>query len=64
MFSEDNLVGVLQDFGIAGTDTQANIMKLLIRYILKNPEIQTKLQNEVDDIVGHSRLVMEDDVPR
>jgi coumaroylquinate(coumaroylshikimate) 3'-monooxygenase len=59
--AEENLVILLQDFLSAGNDTQAHTMKFVIRYIVQNPTVQRKLQEEVDSVVGQNRLVSIED---
>ncbi len=54
---EENLVILLQDFMAAGNDTQGHTIKFMIRFIIQNPNVQKKLQEEVDRVVGQNRLV-------
>jgi cytochrome P450 len=59
--AEENLVTLLQDFLTAGNDTQGHTMKFVIRFIVQNPNVQRKLQEEVDRVVGPNRLVSIED---
>ena len=44
------------DLLIAGIDTIATSLDWLLAYMAQNPSVQNKLQEEVDEIVGNSRL--------
>ena len=56
-----NMKMALFDLFTAGSDTTANTLNWSFYYFAKNPEIQTKLQAELDRVVGRDRLpTMED----
>ena len=63
-YTDENALAILQDLVVGGTETQSHFPKFLIRYLLKYPEIQQRLQKEVDEVVGKNRLVSTDDLPR
>jgi len=46
----------MADFFSAGTDTTTSSLSWAVLYLLRYPDIQTKLQNEIDTVVGKSRL--------
>ena len=53
-FDIDQLIGVVRDLFIAGTETTANTILWIILYLAKFPKFQRKMQEEIDDILGHS----------
>ncbi|XP_022087523.1 cytochrome P450 2U1-like isoform X2 [Acanthaster planci] len=46
--------GILDLFG-AGTDTTSNTLLWLISFMLKYPEVQDKIQQEINEVVGSDR---------
>ncbi|KAJ6391213.1 hypothetical protein OIU77_025241 [Salix suchowensis] len=48
----------------AGTDTSAVTMEWALSLLLNNPQILKKAQNEIDEVVGHDRLIDESDVAK
>jgi flavonoid 3'-monooxygenase len=48
---------------VAGTDTTSNTVEWTISELLRNPECMTKLQTELDFVVGTARVVTEADLP-
>jgi cytochrome P450 len=49
---------------MAGAETFANTVEWAFVELLKNPEVMKKAQDELDNVVGHQRIVDEKDVPR
>jgi cytochrome P450 len=47
---------------IAGTDTTSTTIEWALAELVKNPKIMKKIQDELDDVVGHDRIVDEDDI--
>uniref|UniRef100_A0A914W2E7 Cytochrome P450 n=1 Tax=Plectus sambesii TaxID=2011161 RepID=A0A914W2E7_9BILA len=54
-YSELQLANVLTDFWIAGMETTATTMRWAIVLLVQHPEIQAKLQKEIDDVIGPNR---------
>nr|ARO89866.1 cytochrome P450 Cyp2u1 [Andrias davidianus] len=54
-FNEDYLFYIIGDLFIAGTDTTANTILWSILYMCLNPDIQEKVQAEIDAVIGHDR---------
>ncbi|OXA41279.1 Cytochrome P450 2J5 [Folsomia candida] len=50
---EDNLLATLADIYFGGTDTTSTTLTWLILYVSKMPEIQKKLQDEIESITGN-----------
>ncbi|KAG5251216.1 hypothetical protein OIU77_025243 [Salix suchowensis] len=48
----------------AGTGTSAGTMEWALSVLLNNPQILKKAQNEIDEVVGHDRLIDESDVAK
>ncbi|KAH6783125.1 cytochrome P450 [Perilla frutescens var. hirtella] len=47
---------------IAGTDTSAGTMEWALSLLLNNPHVLKKARTEIDERIGHSRLVEEADI--
>ncbi|CAG7719586.1 unnamed protein product [Allacma fusca] len=54
-FNDENLIAVIYDFFMAGGETTPSILEFLILYLILNPEIQRKLSEEIDSVVGQDR---------
>ena len=59
----ENLNAVLQDLALTGSETMSNVFKFTIRYLVQYPEIQIKLYNEINAVVGLNRLPALEDKP-
>ncbi|XP_076032341.1 cytochrome P450 2L1-like [Oratosquilla oratoria] len=54
-FNDETLVSVLWDLFIAGTDTVALTLRWFILYMCQYPEVQRKVQEEIDDVLPDKR---------
>jgi len=52
-----------KDIFLAGTDTSATASEWAMAEIMNNPGVLTKVREEIDAVVGCSRLVTESDLP-
>uniref|UniRef100_UPI0037E864C2 cytochrome P450 2U1 n=1 Tax=Semicossyphus pulcher TaxID=241346 RepID=UPI0037E864C2 len=55
-FTEDYLFYIIGDLFIAGTDTTANSVLWVLLYLVLHPDIQDKVQAEIDEVVGTDRV--------
>lgn len=60
-FSKENLDSLVQDLFVAGTETVSNTLNWAIFYIVAHPEIQTKVHEEIDRVIGKNRAPCEKD---
>ena len=57
---ELNLVNVLLDFFIGGSDTSSTTLNWAMLYMIQNPEVQTKVRNELQSNLGSRKAKMAD----
>jgi len=57
----DDLIGILWDMFVAGSDTTSNTIRWIILYMAIHPKIQHKLQSHIDSVVPRERLPSLDD---
>nr|QLC36635.1 cytochrome P450 2U1 [Kryptolebias hermaphroditus] len=55
-FTEDYLFYIIGDLFIAGTDTTTNSVLWTLLYMALYPDVQDKVQTEIDKVVGRQRL--------
>ncbi|CAL8121416.1 unnamed protein product [Orchesella dallaii] len=53
IFTEQQLVGIMSDFFLAGSETSSNTLAYCILYLMVNPQAQEKLQREIDAVLPH-----------
>lgn len=56
VFNERNLGAVVGDLFFAGIDSSVSSLRWAIAYFLLHPEIQLKIQKELDDVIGRDRM--------
>lgn len=60
--SDSDMVAVLWEMIFRGSDTVAVLIEWILARMVLHPDVQSKVQEELDRIVGRSRSVMESDV--
>ncbi len=50
-----NLMNVVIDLFIAGSDTTSNTLNWGVLFMLNNPEVQERVREELDSVTGRSR---------
>jgi cytochrome P450 len=60
-FDRKDLIVLLRDLLAAGDDTSSSTLLWAFVSLANNPDVQTRLQTEVDDVVGHDRQPLLDD---
>ncbi|KAM9002951.1 cytochrome P450 2K1-like [Sarcophilus harrisii] len=58
-FSNDNLVALVTNLFVAGTETTSTTLRWGILLMMKYPEIQKKVQNEIIKVIGSAQPRME-----
>ncbi|PWA61272.1 flavone synthase II [Artemisia annua] len=62
--TRDHIKSLILDFFIAGTDTTATAIEWILAELIKNPNVLKEAQREIDQVIGHNRLVEESDLPK
>ncbi|XP_022081056.1 cytochrome P450 2J6-like [Acanthaster planci] len=61
---ERNIVGTISNLFAAGSETTATTLQWCILYMMLHPDVQSRVQAEIDDVVGRNRLPRMADVPK
>ncbi|XP_021757756.1 cytochrome P450 78A9-like [Chenopodium quinoa] len=61
--SDSDMVAVLWEMIFRGTDTVAVLIEWILARMVLHPDIQSKVQIELDKVIGKSRPLMESDIP-
>lgn len=63
-FSAEQLLITLTDHIIPSTVANSTVLAFIFTHLVHNPSIQTKIQEEIDFVVGTGRLPTLDDRPK
>lgn len=58
------MIDICLDLFIAGADTSSNTLSFAILYMVLNPKVQTKVQEEIDSVLGRERSPTSSDMQR
>ncbi|CAH8293515.1 unnamed protein product [Eruca vesicaria subsp. sativa] len=62
--TRNHMKSLITELFLAGTDTAARLMKWAMAEIISKPNILERLRQEMDSVVGKTRLIQETDLPR
>ena len=51
-----NFIATMSNLFAAGSDTSTNAINFILWYLCKYPNVQIRLQKEIDSVVGSSRM--------
>ena len=54
----------MREFFVAGSETTTTTLRWAALYLIRNPDIQTKMRQEMERIVGSGRFPSMDDKPK
>uniref|UniRef100_A0A663E0Q0 Cytochrome P450 family 2 subfamily U member 1 n=1 Tax=Aquila chrysaetos chrysaetos TaxID=223781 RepID=A0A663E0Q0_AQUCH len=60
-YDEDNLVYVINDLFLGGSETSSTTLYWGLLYMVVNPDIQEKVQKELDAVLGPSQVICYED---
>lgn len=60
IFAEEQLVCTLRDFFLAGSETTTTTLKWSWAFLVNHPEIQSKMREEIDDVIGSRPVSLAD----
>lgn len=55
---------MVQEFFIAGTETSSTTVEFALAELVSHPKLMKRAVEEIDDVVGRTRLVQESDIPK
>ena len=61
LLSDDYIINTLEDMFSAGYETTSTTLRWVITYLVNNPEYQTMIQEQLDEVVGKGRMPRLDD---
>jgi len=60
---DEQFIVVTMDLFLAGSETTSNTIEFAMLYLIQHPEVQRKVQAEIDAVVGRNRLPCISDKP-
>ncbi|XP_061072987.1 cytochrome P450 2C20-like [Conger conger] len=61
VFTYKNLVGTVLNLFLAGTETTSTTIRYAIMMLIKHPQIQERVHQEIDNVIGRERLPLMED---
>ncbi|PON73547.1 Cytochrome P450, E-class, group I [Parasponia andersonii] len=61
--SDHDMIAVLWEMIFRGTDTVAVLIEWILARMVLHPDVQSKVQDELDQVVGRSRPLTQSDIP-
>ena len=61
VFSEKQLLGSLFDLFLAGTDTTSTTTIWAMVFMIENPDVMRKVQEEIDNNIGRQKMLTSSD---
>ncbi|XP_003409011.1 steroid 17-alpha-hydroxylase/17,20 lyase [Loxodonta africana] len=55
MLSQEHIIATMMDIFGAGVETTTSVMKWTVAFLLHNPQVKKKIQEEIDQNIGFSR---------
>ncbi|XP_074644992.1 cytochrome P450 2J2-like [Tubulanus polymorphus] len=55
-FTDSQLTAVIRDLFFAGTETTSSTMRWALALMVKHPDIQQKVQHEIDNVIGSDHI--------
>ena len=62
--TDEQFIIVSMDLFLAGSETTSNTIEFAILFMILYPEVQKKVQAEIDAVIGTSRLPSIQDKPK
>lgn len=59
-FSEEQLLVLLLDLFLAGSETTSSSLSFVILHLIKHPDIQAKVYAEIDAVIGNREINITD----
>ncbi|CAH2079686.1 unnamed protein product [Thlaspi arvense] len=63
-FTRNHIKSLFVDLLVAGTDTSRHATQWTLAEIINNPKVLERLREEIDTVVGKTRLIQETDIPK
>ncbi|XP_013388320.1 cytochrome P450 2H2 [Lingula anatina] len=64
IFTEWNVFRIIFDLYLAGTDTTANTLRWSLVHMVNHPDVQKRVQQEIDQVIGQGRVAKMEDKAR
>ncbi|XP_013390967.1 cytochrome P450 2J6 [Lingula anatina] len=64
VYTEWNVFRIIVDLYLAGTDTTANTLRWSLVHMVNHPDVQKRVQQEIDQVIGQDRVAKMEDKER